>query len=261
MRYALGLEYDCTGFCGWQSQAGGGSVQDALEDALGAIAGEAVRAVCAGRTDAGVHALEQVVHFDTTALRPDTAWVRGVNSHLPPAVAVRWSQPMPDEFHARFSARGRRYRYLLLNRLQRPGLLAGRVGWHHRPLDEEAMARGAVRLIGEHDFSVFRSAECQAKSPVKTLRRISVKRRGELLVLDFEASAFLHHMVRNIVGALVSVGSGAQAPEWIDHLLASRSRREAPPTFAASGLYFVGVDYDPVWQLKVGADETPIPIP
>jgi tRNA pseudouridine38-40 synthase len=123
------------------------------------------------------------------------------------------------------------------------------------------MARGAVRLIGEHDFSVFRSAECQAKSPVKTLRRISVKRRGELLVLDFEASAFLHHMVRNIVGALVSVGSGAQAPEWIDHLLASRSRREAPPTFAASGLYFVGVDYDPVWQLKVGADETPIPIP
>ena len=264
MRYALCIEYDGSAFCGWQSQADGGAVQDAVEAALAIIADAPTRVVCAGRTDAGVHALAQVVHFDTLANRPDSAWVRGVNSHLPSSVAVRCAQPVADDFHARFSARGRHYRYVLLNRPQRPGLQAGRVGWHHNPLDEGAMAQAAAMLLGEHDFSAFRSAECQAKSPVKELREARIVRHGDLIVLDFAASAFLHHMVRNIVGALVYVGKGAHPPEWLAELLASRDRRQAAPTFAASGLYFAGVDYDPGWQLnalqcasrKVGAGNT-----
>jgi len=255
MRIALGLEYEGSGFCGWQSQAGGGAVQDAVELAVSAVADAQTRVVCAGRTDAGVHALAQVVHFDTAASRPDTAWVRGVNAHLPGSVAVRWAQPVPDAFHARFSARGRRYRYLLLNRGERPGLMSGRVGWFHRPLDADVMATAARALLGEHDFSAFRAAECQAKSPVKILRRADVARRGDLLVFDFEAGAFLHHMVRNMVGALVYVGKGAHPPEWIGELLASRDRARAAPTFEASGLYFAGVDYDPSWQLKAAAGD------
>lgn len=264
MRIALGLEYEGTGFCGWQSQAGGGAVQDALESALCRIADAPTRVVCAGRTDSGVHAVEQVVHFDTEAVRTDTAWVRGVNSHLPDSVAVRWAQTVPDEFHARFSALGRRYRYLLLNRSERPGLMAHRVGWFHHPLDVDAMAAAAKLLLGEQDFSAFRSVECQAKSPVKTLRRADLSRHGDLLVFEFEASAFLHHMVRNLVGALVYVGKGAHTPQWIAELIANRDRAKAAPTFEACGLYFAGVDYDPIWQLKttrrglqkLGAGET-----
>ena len=261
MRTALGLEYDGSTFCGWQSQAGGGSVQDALESALSVVADGPIRVVCAGRTDAGVHALAQVVHFDTEAVRPDTAWVRGVNAHLPASIAVRWAQPVAADFHARFSALGRRYRYLLLNRGQRPGLMAGRVGWYHRPLDADAMAQAAGLLLGEHDFSAFRAAECQAKSPVKTLRRAEVRRHGDLLVFDFEASAFLHHMVRNLVGALVYVGKGAHPPAWLGELLAGRDRARAAPTFEASGLYFAGVDYDPAWNLNAGADATSASLP
>jgi tRNA pseudouridine38-40 synthase len=261
MRIALTLEYDGSGFCGWQSQAGGGAVQDALESALSLVADAPIRVACAGRTDAGVHAIGQVVHFDTSALRPDTAWVRGVNSHLPASVAVRWAQSVPDDFHARFSATGRRYRYVLLNRGERPGLTAKRVGWFHRPLDADAMRTAAGLLLGEHDFSAFRAVECQAKSPVKTLRRADVTRHGDLLVFDFEASAFLHHMVRNIVGALVYVGKGAHPPEWLGELLAGRDRARAAPTFEACGLYFAGVDYDPVWQLKVGAGDTALLLP
>jgi tRNA pseudouridine38-40 synthase len=261
VRIALGVEYEGSGFCGWQSQAGGGAVQDALEAALSMVADAPTRVVCAGRTDAGVHAIGQVVHFDTDAVRPDTAWVRGVNAHLPASVAVRWAKPVPDDFHARFSARGRRYRYLLLNRGERPGLMAKRVGWFHRPLDADAMLAAAALLLGEHDFSAFRSVECQAKSPVKTLRRADVARHGDLLVFDFEASAFLHHMVRNIVGALVYVGKGAHPPEWLGELLAGRDRARAAPTFEACGLYFAGVDYDPVWQLEVGAGDTAILLP
>lgn len=261
MRYALGIEYDGSTFCGWQSQADGGSVQDAVEVALTTIADATTRVVCAGRTDAGVHALAQVVHFDTQASRPDGAWVRGVNAHLPPSISVRWVQAVADDFHARFSARGRHYRYLLLNRPQRPGLQAGRVGWYHRPLDEGAMIQAATLLLGEHDFSAFRSAECQAKSPVKELREARIARHGEMLVLDFAANAFLHHMVRNIVGALVYVGKGTHPPQWMAELLAGRDRRHAAPTFAASGLYFAGVDYDPVWQLNVGADGTALFLP
>jgi tRNA pseudouridine38-40 synthase len=261
MRIALGVEYEGSDFCGWQSQAGGGAVQDALESALSMVADAPTRAVCAGRTDAGVHAIGQVVHFDTDSVRPDTAWVRGVNTHLPPSVAVRWAKPVSDDFHARFSARGRRYRYLLLNRAERPGLMARRVGWFHRPLDAEAMLAAASLLLGEHDFSAFRAAECQAKSPVKTLRRADVARQGDLLVFDFEASAFLHHMVRNIVGALVYVGKGAHPPALLGEILAGRDRARAAPTFEACGLYFAGVDYDPVWQLEVGAGDTAILLP
>lgn len=255
MRIALGLEYCGTAFHGWQSQAGGGTVQDALEAAIATIAGQRLGTLCAGRTDAGVHANLQVVHFDTPVERPLTAWVRGVNTHLPEGVAVRWAQPVEDEFHARFSARGRRYRYLLLNRPQRPGLWQGRVGWFHTPLDLEAMRAGAALLLGEHDFSAFRAAECQAKSPIKTLWKAEVRRAGDLFAFDFEASAFLHHMVRNLVGSLVYIGKGAQPSAWITELLAMRDRKLAAPTFAADGLYFGGPIYEPHWGLPQTDDD------
>lgn len=266
MRIALGVEYEGSTFCGWQSQAGGGSVQDALESAVSAIADTSlVRVVCAGRTDAGVHAIEQVIHFDAPVERPLTAWVRGVNAHLPSAIAVRWAQPMSDDFHARFSAQGRRYRYVLLNRAERPGLMAHRVGWFHLPLDVSAMQSASTYLLGMHDFSAFRAADCQAKSPVKTLRKVSIARQGDLIVFDFEADGFLHHMVRNLIGALVYIGKGAYPSAWLGELLAAKNRALAAPTFAACGLYFAGVDYDARWQLKgnakvaekVGAGDTP----
>ena len=255
MRVALGLEYCGTGFRGWQSQAQGKTVQDALELALQAIAGCKVGVVCAGRTDAGVHASQQVVHFDAPVERPLTAWVRGVNSHLPDGVAVRWAQPVSDEFHARFSARGRRYRYLLLNRPQRPGLWQGRVGWFHGALDLVLMQDAAGRLLGEHDFSAFRAAECQAKTPIKTLSRAEVRQCGSMFVFDFEATAFLHHMVRNLVGTLVYIGKGTQSPGWVDELLQARDRKLAAPTFSPDGLYFRGPLYEPQWALPDPDDD------
>ena len=255
MRIALGVEYFGHRFRGWQSQAGGATVQDALEAALAAIAGQPVATLCAGRTDAGVHAIQQVVHFDTPVARPLSAWVRGVNSHLPDGVAIRWAQPVGDAFHARFSAIGRRYRYLLLNRPQRPGLWQGRVGWHHLPLDLAAMQDGAARLLGEHDFSAFRAAECQAKSPVKQMSEARVRQFGALFVFDFAASAFLHHMVRNLVGTLVYIGKGSQPADWVDALLQMRDRRLAAPTFAPDGLYFRGPQYEPHWGLPEPTDE------
>jgi len=255
VRIALGLEYCGTGFRGWQSQAQGKTVQDALEFALQAIAGCKIGVVCAGRTDSGVHASQQVVHFDAPVERPLTAWVRGVNSHLPDGVAVRWAQPVSEEFHARFSARGRRYRYLLLNRPQRPGLWQGRVGWFHGPLDLARMQDAAGRLLGEHDFSAFRAAECQAKTPVKTLARAEVRQCGSMFVFDFEATAFLHHMVRNLVGTLVYIGKGTQAPGWVDELLLARDRKLAAPTFSPDGLYFRGPLYEPQWALPDPDDD------
>lgn len=255
MRLALGLEYFGGGFRGWQSQPGGGTVQDVVETALASIAGEPVGVICAGRTDAGVHATQQVVHFDAPVDRPLTAWVRGVNAHLPDGVAVRWAQPVSDEFHARFSARGRRYRYLLLNRPQRPGLWQGRVGWFHGALDLAAMQLASERLLGEHDFSAFRAAECQAKSPIKTMTRASVRQAGSLFVFDFEASAFLHHMVRNLVGTLVYIGKGTQAPGWVDELLQMKDRKLAAPTFSPDGLYFRGPVYETQWALPDPADD------
>jgi tRNA pseudouridine38-40 synthase len=254
LRIALGLEYDGAAFCGWQSQPGGCGVQDALERALSEVAGEKVATVCAGRTDAGVHALGQVVHFDASAERPLTAWTRGANALLPDQVAVVWAREVDGRFHARFDATGRRYIYWLLSRPQRPGLLAGRVGWTHAALDEGAMREGAACLLGQHDFSAFRAAECQAKTPVKTLREISITRRGPLLRLEFAADAFLQHMVRNIVGSLVYVGAGRQPAPWMRDLLESRDRNRAAPTFSPAGLYLTGVEYDAAWNLPDASD-------
>lgn len=222
-----------------------------LETALASISGHTIRVHAAGRTDSGVHALNQVVHFDSTAIRPQQAWVRGVNSHLPRSIAVRWAQPVADDFHARFSAQSRSYRYVLLNRTVRPALHHGQVGWYHRPLDTERMNNGLRYLLGEQDFSSFRAAECQAASPVKLLNVAKACRSGDLVYFDFRASGFLHHMVRNIIGAMIWVGSGQRSPEWIADLLAERNRTLAPPTFEPSGLYFLGAEYAEYWQLPV----------
>jgi tRNA pseudouridine38-40 synthase len=244
MRVALGLEYAGGAFCGFQSQPSHCGVQDALEDAIAEIAGHPVGVVAAGRTDARVHAASQIVHFDTDAERPLTAWVRGVNAYLPPDVAVLWAHPAPPEFHARFAATARHYSYLLLNRGERPGLLAGRAGWYHQPLDVAAMQQAFAMLIGTHDFSSFRAAECQARSPVRTLAQARVERRGDLVRFDLSANAFLQHMVRNIVGALVAIGAGKAPPSSMGELLEARDRTRAPATFAPDGLYFCGADYD-----------------
>ena len=259
MRFALALEYHGAPFHGWQSQADGSGVQDALERALTAVAGAPVRAVAAGRTDAGVHATIQVVHFDTVATRPDTAWVRGVNALLPEAIAVRWALAVPESYHARFAATGRSYTYLLLDRPVRPALLAGRVGWYHRPLAVEAMRAAAEALIGTHDFSAFRAAECQAKSPVKKLDRLSVARDDDMIRFELHADSFLQHMVRNIVGALVYIGDGRQAVDGIADLLQSRDRTRGAPTFAAAGLYLTGIDYPAHWNLP--PTRVPVGIP
>jgi tRNA pseudouridine38-40 synthase len=224
-------------------------VQDVVEAALAAIAGEPVDVTGAGRTDRGVHARMQVVHFDTVAERPDTAWVRGVNAFLPESIAVLWSRPVSAEFHARFSARSRTYRYRLLNRPVRSALEARHVGWYHVPLDVHAMASSAQPLVGEHDFSAFRAAECQAKTPVRTVHSISVERKEDEIHFVIRANAFLHHMVRNIVGSLVYVGSGRQPPHWIGELLRMRDRTKAAPTFAPEGLYLERIEYDAAWQL------------
>lgn len=249
MRIALGVEYEGSGFCGWQTQLAGCAVQDRLEAALSQIAGETVTTICAGRTDAGVHALAQVVHFDCDAERPASAWVRGVNALLPPSLAVTWVQPVAAGFNARFSAKARHYRYLLFNHPVRPAADHGRVGWFHVPLDLETMQAATVCLLGEHDFSAFRSSECQAKSPVRRLTQLDVARRGPYLTFDFCANGFLHHMVRNIVGSLVYVGKGRHDTGWMNELLNTRDRKLAAPTFEAAGLYLTGVDYDAEWNL------------
>ncbi len=257
MRIALGLEYCGTAFTGWQSQRDGRGVQDALERALAAIADADIRTVAAGRTDAGVHATMQVVHFDAGVARPGTAWVRGVNSHLPSDIAVLWAQPVAGEFHARYGAAARHYTYLLAIRGPRPALLAGRVGWYHRPLDVGAMTKAGAVLVGTHDFSAFRAAECQAKSATRTMTSLAIAAVGDQIRFDFCANAFLHHMIRNIVGALVYVGAGKHAPSWVGELLAGRDRTRAAPTFAPDGLYFTGADYDAAW----GLPNTRLPVP
>ncbi|HXF66442.1 MAG TPA: tRNA pseudouridine(38-40) synthase TruA [Burkholderiales bacterium] len=248
-RIALGVEYDGSRFCGWQTQPQGCGVQDALERALERVAGEPVATVCAGRTDAGVHALAQVVHFDTAAERPESAWVRGVNALLPPGCAVTWMREVPQAFHARYSALSRGYRYVLLNHPVRPAADRGRVGWFHLPLDLDKMRQAARLLVGEHDFSAFRSAECQARTPVRTVTRLEITRRGDCIVFDCHANAFLHHMVRNIVGCLVYVGKGRYPPEWVGEVLASRDRSRAAPTFEAAGLYLSQVRYEARFNL------------
>ena len=247
-RLALGLAYRGQAYDGWQSQPGGRTVQDALERALAEFVGSPVRTHCAGRTDAGVHALNQVVHLDAPVSREAHSWVRGTNRYLPTDIAVQWCREVPATFSARTSARGRRYRFVVLESPVRPALEAGVCGWAFRRLDGEAMREAARCLIGEHDFSAFRAASCQARSPVKTMRHIGITFRGEphcgYWHFDLDANAFLHHMVRNIVGCLVAVGTGRQPPAWMAEVLAARRRDVAAPTFPPDGLYFVGPYYD-----------------
>ncbi len=244
MRVALGIAYRGSAYSGWQSQPSGRTVQDRVEAALSAFADSSVAALCAGRTDAGVHAFNQVVHFDTEVVRAADGWVRGTNRYLPADIAVQWCRFVPATFHARASALGRRYAYLLLEAPVRPALESGLAGWTFRALDGDAMRRAAGVLLGSHDFSAFRSSECQALSPVKTLRALAIERRGAYWRFDFDADAFLHHMIRNIVGSLVAVGSGVRSPEWLGGVLAQRDRALAAATFAAAGLYFLGPYYD-----------------
>jgi tRNA pseudouridine38-40 synthase len=260
-RIALGIEYDGSRFLGWQTQPGGGTVQDALEAALSGIADAPVGVTCAGRTDRGVHARAQVVHFDTDAERPDSAWVRGVNAMLPESMAVLWSQRVPNDFHARYSARSRTYRYVLINRPVRPALAARYAGWYHAPLELDVMREAAGYLRGEHDFSAFRAAECQAKSPVRTLHAIDIERSGERIEFTMQANAWLQHMVRNIVGTLVYVGKGKHPPQWTKKLLDSRDRARAAPTFGPEGLYLEAVAYEPRWNIPAAmAQATVLPV-
>lgn len=258
MRIALGIAYDGTPFAGWQSQPAGNTVQDRLEAAAGAIAGRPVRLTAAGRTDAGVHATGQVAHFDVDVERPESAWVRGANSNLPAAIAVQWAVAVDGEFHARYSATSRTYHYVLYNHAVRPSVLAGKVGWFHLPLDVARMQAAARELIGEHDFSAFRSAECQARSPVRQLLTATVERRGEHVLFELTANAFLHHMVRNVVGCLVHVGKGAAPPDWLAEVLAGRDRSRAAATFGPEGLYLTRVSYPERWNLPAFPPMLPV---
>lgn len=270
MRVALGISYNGINYRGWQSQSCGQTVQDALEDALQRFATVPIRTLCAGRTDAGVHGLMQVVHFDTDVQRTPASWVRGTNAFLPCDIAVQWARHVPATFHARGSATARRYAYVLLQSPVRPSVEAGRVGWVFRPLDGGAMYAAAEHLLGEHDFSSFRAAACQSPTPVKTLHRLNIMRSNPQPCaepagaddledascywrFEFEANAFLHHMVRNLMGCLVAVGQGAQPPHWVREVLQARSRKVAAPTFSPDGLYFLGPVYDASWSLPTRA--------
>ena len=259
MRLALGVEYDGGGFSGWQrlSPAGAleadGSLQTALEMALSKVAAAPIDTVCSGRTDAGVHARCQVVHFDTEAARDARGWILGTTANLPPTMAVRWCVPVADDFNARFSARARRYRYRILNRSARPGLERQYLGWERMPLDADAMHEAAQALPGERDFSAFRSAQCQATHARRNLQDIAVTRSGDEVVLEVQANAFLHHMVRNIVGSLLLVGRGERPADWIAELLEGRDRTVAGPTAPSAGLLFLGPKYPPQWNLPAEA--------
>jgi tRNA pseudouridine38-40 synthase len=249
VRIALGISYNGQAYDGWQSQPSGRTVQDHLEAALARFATVPVSTVCAGRTDAGVHGLMQVVHFDTEVRREDFSWVRGTNTFLPPDIAVEWARPVAEDFHARNSARARRYAYVLLESPVRPSVEAGRVGWVFRPLAAEAMQAAAEHLVGEHDFTSFRASSCQSPTPVKTLAPISISRRGPYWRFDFQANAFLHHMIRNLMGCLVAVGQGLHEPDWMREVLLAKSRDAAAPTFSPDGLYFLGPVYESHWDL------------
>ncbi len=243
MRVVLGVEYDGTHFAGWARQPGVRTVAEVLERALSAIAGHSVATVCAGRTDAGVHATGQVAHFDTDAIRPQRAWVLGVNNHLPADVAVRWGCDSDEDFHARYSALRRHYRYVIHNHAVRSPLLASRTARFHRRLDVEAMRRAARALVGEHDFSAYRASDCQARNPVRRVHHLEIERHGDFVVVDVCANAFLKRMVRNLVGVLHAVGSGDRPVEWAGEVLASRSRIRGGVTAPPQGLYLVRVEY------------------
>ena len=249
MKVAAGIEYDGSGFNGWQFQDNGVSVQEKVEQAFGFVADHPMRVVCAGRTDTGVHALEQVVHFETTSRRSERSWVFGANANLPKSVAVIWAREVDESFHARFSAQARRYRYVIFNRHVRPTFLAYRVTWDHRPLDVERMAQAAACLVGEHDFNAYRASACQAKSPVRTVHRLAVSRKDDLVIIDIQANAFLHHMVRNIAGVLMAIGAGEQSVSWSQQVLESRERALGGVTAPPYGLYLVNVEYGPQFDL------------
>jgi tRNA pseudouridine38-40 synthase len=243
LRLAIGVEYAGGRYAGWQSQPHAPSVQAEVERALASVAAHLVEVTCAGRTDTGVHALGQVVHFDTDSVRPMRGWVLGANTALPDDVAVQWAVAVPDDFHARFSAIARTYRYLILNRPTRSPAWHGRAAWVYAPIDAEAMHAAAQVLVGVHDFSAFRAAECQSRVPTRRLDRIAVRRDGEFVVVEVTANAFLHHMVRNLVGTLLEVGDGSRPAEWVREAFESRDRKRSGPTAPAEGLYFARVDY------------------
>ncbi|MBC7619975.1 MAG: tRNA pseudouridine(38-40) synthase TruA [Candidatus Saccharibacteria bacterium] len=253
MRVALGISYNGRDYQGWQSQLSGLTIQDKLEAALSKFAALRVSTLCAGRTDAGVHGIMQVVHFDTPLDRDTYAWIRGTNANLPRDIAVQWAVKTSDEFHCRACATSRRYAYVLYESAIRPSIDQGRVGWAFRALDGEAMRMAADLLIGEHDFTSFRASACQALSPVKNVTEIVFSKRGSYWRIEFEANAFLHHMIRNIMGCFVMIGQGKKPPEWIAEVLAARDRRAAAPTFSPDGLYFLGPRYDAKWGIPDSA--------
>jgi len=251
-RFAAGLEYDGRAYSGWQFQPGLNTVQDVVQRALSRVADAPIECVCAGRTDAGVHAGAQVVHFDTEAIRSERGWRLGTNSYLPDDVSVAWLREVPGHFHARYSATARSYRYLIFNRDSRSALAAGRATWERRPLDAERMHAAAQALVGEHDFSAFRAIECQAKSPLRRVERLEVTREGEWLTLAITANAFLHHMVRNVAGLLMSVGHGESPPERVATVLAGRDRKTNAATAPPDGLYLAAVRYPAEFGLPTG---------
>jgi tRNA pseudouridine38-40 synthase len=252
MKIALGIEYDGRFFDGWQTQPSGNTVQDFVQEAIFRFTGERVVAMCAGRTDAAVHATGQVAHIETNAERSSFSWVRALNSYLPKSCAVQWAVPVAEDFHARFSARRRTYEYWIVNQPSRSPILDGRCGWVFRPLDVEKMQTAANYLLGEHDFTSFRAAGCQSKVPVKNIELLDVTRMGRFVRVKVRADAFLYHMVRNIVGSLVYVGTDARSPEWMREVLEARDRSVAAPTFYASGLYLTGVEYPEKFGLPSG---------
>ncbi|HTM63691.1 MAG TPA: tRNA pseudouridine(38-40) synthase TruA [Gammaproteobacteria bacterium] len=243
MRVALGIEYDGFDFYGWQSQPGMKTIQGTLQDALSKVANEPIEIICAGRTDAGVHATGQVIHFDTRAKRHLDAWIFGTNVHLPPSIGVRWSRQVDYSFHARFKAISRRYRYVIYNHPVRPAILSSRCSWHYYPLDVDLMRTAASFLIGEQDFSSFRSSKCNSNSPMRNITDFTIERRGDFVIFEIEANAFLHHMVRNIAGTLMKIGAGFRDTEWMQEVLHAKSRKVAAETAPAGGLYLVRVTY------------------
>ena len=249
MKIAIGVEYCGTGIHGWQRQKQTPTVQECVEQALSSVADHPVSVFCAGRTDAGVHALHQVIHFQTSAKRELHAWILGGNTLLPAAISLLWSRQMDDDFHARFSAIGRTYRYVIINRRARPGMLHGRVSWEYRPLDVERMKVASRVLIGKHDFTSFRALRCQAKSPVREIRRLDIYRRDEFIVIEVEANAFLHHMVRNIAGVLMAIGAGKQRIDWCEQVLEARDRCLGGVTASPDGLYLIDVEYAEKYNL------------
>ncbi|MCE1161005.1 MAG: tRNA pseudouridine(38-40) synthase TruA [Burkholderiales bacterium] len=254
-RIALGLQYNGHAFQGWQSQVHGQTVQDTLQKALSQFATIPIQVQCAGRTDTGVHALEQIVHFDVGLERDIHAWVRGTNTYLPETIAVRWACEVSPEFHARFDAFQRTYHYVIYNHPIRSPIWTGRAGWYHKPLDAQKMHKAAQILVGEHDFSAFRASECQANSPIKTMHQIKVERFGDCVLVSVTANAFLHHMVRNIVGSLIYIGSGKQSQEWLGFLLEQKNRALSAPTFSPAGLYLSAIHYPEAYDLPTPRDD------